>query len=462
MKRTGRVLCLVVALLLMLSIAACGSQTGSQSAATTETAAVQQSAAATAAAETKADKQEEITLNVDLMFNMESGTDAKGIAVAKAIKRMNADHPNIKINLNTVAHDDYQTKMLTAAASNSLPDIFNIKGSWLKLMVTNKNVGSLDEYFKKDAEWKDQFIPDAFADVTYNGSIYGAPFQMLTTGNIYYNKNIFAEAGYKEFPKTWDEFIDCMTKIKKLGYTPISLGNKGLWVANSCYFGTMGDRAASDAWYNGIMANTAKFTDPDILLAAEKFQQLAKIGAFNADMNSIDNSQQRTAYYNRKAACFFEGNWAISDMIVTCPKEVLAETEINILPVFSDGKGKAGRVSGGSAWGNAYSASLSGTKRDAAVLFLKYTTDNKYGADLLDAGDFPGVKVPGYDLSKLNPFAKKYYDLRNTWAMAPMMDCHFDTSVIDAMNVGFQDLLTGQITPKQWGERVQAEYEKVK
>ncbi|MHB8062716.1 MAG: extracellular solute-binding protein, partial [Ruminiclostridium sp.] len=316
-------------------------------------------------------------------------------------------------------------------------------------------------YLKNDPDWKSEFIPDALNDVTYDGSIYGAPFQMLTCGNIFYNKAIFAEAGYSEFPKTWDEYIDCLTKIKGLGYTPISLGNKGLWVANSCYFGTLGDRTATDSWFKGIMANSgAKFTDPDIVLAVEKLQQLEKLGAFNTDMNSIDNSQQRTAFYKGKAASFFEGNWAISDMIVNCPKEILDNTEIALLPTIPGSKGAGDRVAGGSAWGNAYAASLEGAKRDAAVLFLKYSTDNAYGADLLDAGDFPGVKVPDYDLNKLNPFAKKYYNLRNTWTMAPQYDCQFDTSVIDAMNVGFQNILTNQITPKQWGESVQAEYEK--
>lgn len=446
-------LCLAVVVLMVITMGACGSQATSEG---INSSAV----ASTASDSTKQD--EDVTLNVDFMFNMSSGTtDAKGIAVGKALERLKADHPNITVEMNTVSHDDYQTAMMTAAASNSLPDVFNIKGSWLKNFVTNKQVGSLDEYFKNNPDWKEQFIPDAFNDVTYEGSIYGAPFQMLTCGNIFYNKEIFAKAGYAEFPKTWDAYIDCLKKIKDLGYIPISMGNKGLWVANSCYFGTLADRAATDSWFKGIMANSgAKFTDPDILVAVEKFQELEKNGVFNTDMNSIDNSQQRTAYYNGKAASFFEGNWAISDMIVNCPKEVLDNTGIALLPTIPGSKGAADRVAGGSAWGNAYSASLEGAKKDAAILFLKYTTDNTYGKDLLDAGDFPGVKVPDYDLSKLNPFVKKYYDLRNTWTMAPQLDCQFDTSVIDAMNVGFQDLLTNHITPKQWGESVQAEYER--
>ena len=38
-------------------------------------------------------------------------------------------------------------------------------------------------------------------------------------------------------------------------------------------------------------------------------------------------------------------------------------------------------------------------------------------------------------------------------------DCHFDTSVIDAMNVGFQELLLGEISAEEWGGNVQDEYE---
>lgn len=450
MKAIKRMLCLVVSLLVVFSLAACGTTPNDDASPSPSAAAPEESTA-----------PENVVVNVDYMFNMESGTDAKGVAVAKAIERMKADYPNIEISLNTVAHDDYQTKILTDAASGTLPDVFNVKGSWLKNLVTNGQVGNMDEYFAADPEWKDQFIPDSFIDMTYDGSVWGAPFQMLTCGNIFYNEAIFAEAGYDHFPTTWDEYIDCLKAIKEKGYTPIVMGNKGLWVANSCYFGTLCDRTAGQEWYDGIMANdgSASFTDPEVILAMQKFAELAEIGAFNEDMNSIDNIQMHTPYYNGEAASFYDGNWGIADMLVNCPEDILNNTGIAVLPTVEGGKGEAGRVAGGSAWGNAYAASLEGAQRDAAVLFIKYTTDDAYGTDLLDAGDFPGVAVADYDYSKLAPFAKEYFDFRSTMVMSPMYDCHFDTNVIDAMNVGFQEVLTGQITPEQWGEQVQAEYE---
>ncbi len=64
-------------------------------------------------------------------------------------KRLKEDYPNITINYDGSVHDDYQTIMMTYMASDSLPDVFNVKGSWIPNMVANGQLGTIDEFLRQ-------------------------------------------------------------------------------------------------------------------------------------------------------------------------------------------------------------------------------------------------------------------------------------------------------------------------
>ena len=64
-----------------------------------------------------------------------------------------------------------------------------------------------------------------------------------------------------------------------------------------------------------------------------------------------------------------------------------------------------------------------------------------------------------YDYGQISPLVAEYVALKETITNSQQYDCHFDTSVIDAMNVGFQELLLGEISAEEWGGNVQDEYE---
>ena len=57
------------------------------------------------------------------------------------------------------------------------------------------------------------YYPNVAKTFTYNGKTWGYP-QAFSSKAVYYNKDLFTKAGYKEFPKTWDEFLDATAKIK--------------------------------------------------------------------------------------------------------------------------------------------------------------------------------------------------------------------------------------------------------
>jgi len=78
------------------------------------------------------------------------------------------------------------------------------------------------------------------------------------------------------------------------------MGNKSNVPVGSTLFSTLADRVTGTEWFGGLATGQSKFTDPVFVEALNKLKELKDIGAFNADLNSIDEGQRDPLYFNRK------------------------------------------------------------------------------------------------------------------------------------------------------------------
>lgn len=420
----------------------------------TETTKAAEAAATTAS-------NEKITISMMDLW-AEDNTENIATSVRAALEQFRIDNPNITVKEEAIGDQTaYYTKLKTLAASNSLPDVFVCKGSELATFAKNDLVASLDDILNADPEWKGGYIPSAFEDLSTNGKIYATPYSMLSTHVIYYNKQILAAAGYDVFPTTWDDFTAMIGKIKANGITPIALGNKDQWVAESCILSALGDRFTGSEWFKGLVANSgSKFTDQGFVDALAALQQLGTMGAFNTDMNSINNDQQKTLYFNGEAAMFMEGSWAVG-AVVAGPAEIAANTEVAVFPSVNGGVGAAQATSGGSGSGFAVGIKNYEAKKEAIAKLLKAISGPAYSISIAEKGEPVAYPVANYDKSKVSELAIKYGKLASGLAFTPIYDSYLDPAVISVMNSGLQELLIGEVTPKDLAGKIQAEYEKV-
>lgn len=391
-------------------------------------------------------------------------TDVRVKAYFDAIDKFMADHPNVKIEHEGIPHDAYQQKIQVLAAANELPDVLDVKGSWNRNFVENNLITDLKPFINNDANWKSIIKETANLNFQIDDSVYGLSIESGgSTSMIYYNEDIFKECGIAEFPKTINEFYEAIEKIKSKGYTPISMGNKGKWLAESCYLSTLGNRFTGTDWTTSIINRTgnAKFTDQPFIDALAFMQDLAKRGAFNSDLNSIDYKQQRVPYYNKKAAMFVEGFWAISSVINDAPEDVAKATKITIFPDLLTGKGSANMTTGGpGGWAKSISKKLDGPARDAAIEWLKYYISVENATALYNNGIIPGMESDGYDKEKLHRLQLEYFDLMSTIEPCDVYDLTFDPAVESVLEAGLQELLIHSITPEKLANRIQKEFEK--
>ncbi|MFD2611191.1 extracellular solute-binding protein [Paenibacillus gansuensis] len=134
----------------------------------------------------------------------------------KVKKEFEEKHPGVTVELIPVPGQDFQTKFsLMMMDEKTAPDVLTEDTFLVNSDVAAGNLSPLDD---KLAAWEDwsKINPAVHEAVKgADGKLYGVPFNTDTRG-LYYNTNIFKEAGIPVpwQPKNWNEILDAAAKIK--------------------------------------------------------------------------------------------------------------------------------------------------------------------------------------------------------------------------------------------------------
>lgn len=147
-------------------------------------------------------------------------------------------HPTITINYKKLRLEEYESELLNALAEDRGPDIFSIHNTWMKKYqsklapmpdsitmvypVVSGTVKKETVYQKKTTksittkEIKDNFVDVVSHDVILDdGKVYGLPLSVDTLA-MYYNKDLFNNAGISTPPAYWNkEFLQDVKKLTK-------------------------------------------------------------------------------------------------------------------------------------------------------------------------------------------------------------------------------------------------------
>ena len=126
-------------------------------------------------------------------------------------------HPNIKIQYDVLGVADYTTKLLTAFASGSGPDVFNQTSALVAQYFTSRIMAPVDYAAMGYADEKALMAvySTGLDGIRFGGRIYGIPTEVSNYA-CYTNNAMWKEAGLdpnKDFPKTWEEFPAIAEKL---------------------------------------------------------------------------------------------------------------------------------------------------------------------------------------------------------------------------------------------------------
>ncbi|WP_445527889.1 ABC transporter substrate-binding protein [Streptomyces cyslabdanicus] len=123
----------------------------------------------------------------------------------------------IKVKLEVVPWSDLLTRILTATTSGQGPDVLNIGNTWSASL---QATGALLPWDAKNLDkigGKDRFVDSALGSTGAQGQDPAAVPLYSMAYALYYNKQIFADAGIAKPPATWDELVADGKKIQAKG-----------------------------------------------------------------------------------------------------------------------------------------------------------------------------------------------------------------------------------------------------
>lgn len=341
-------------------------------------------------------------------------TDIVDTVFADYIEEFQKLYPNITITYEAVT--DYAEDIKIRLTTDDWGDICMIPTNLQKNELPDEFVS-----FGEKATLDDLYV--MLNNFSYDGQVYGIP----STGNaqgIVYNKKVFENAGIEELPKTPDEFLDALQKIKDSSddtneviplYTNFAAGwTMGAWDAY------IGGSATGDADFMnyGIVHGENPFADngdgTGPYAVYNILYEAVSRGLTEDDPTTTDWEGCKGMINNGQIGCMVLGSWAVTQMQEAGPNA----DDIGYMPfpITIDG---AQYASAGPDYCYGINANASDENKIASMLYIKWLTEesgfsyDQGGLPISVDGKYPEVlsAFDGVELVVDNPAPEGEEDL---------------------------------------------------
>ena len=313
-------------------------------------------------------------------------------------------HPDVTIEVQVTSWNEYWTKLEAAAESNTMPDIF-----W---MHTNQilyyaDFGILADVTELYDDVEPNYYQNHFSEISIgnasgsDGRMYGVPKDKDNLVLVY-NTEMFDAAGvaYPDENWTWDDMLDASAKIYdatgKYGFMAYAEDHLGYW---SFVYQAGGYILNEDKTQAG-------FTQPGTEKAM-KFYIGIQDNEWCPNQTYFAETQPGTAFFSEMGSMYIEGNWELMNKATSYPN---MDGKWNVAPLPKcpdpvEGDGRATMSNG-----LCYATAARGKHRDIALEVMKFfgteeaqNIASSYGAAI---SAYNGTEQPYFDA-----FEKAGYDL---------------------------------------------------
>ena len=219
------------------------------------------------------------------------------------IAKFNEKYPDIKVEVQTIT--DYAGQMKTRMNSKEYGDVLMIPGD-----ISPKDYENFFEPLGDTEELSEKYL--GLNDRSYEGVQYGIPSQMNATGLVV-NKKVFEDAGITEFPKTTEDFIAALKKIKEndSSIVPLYTNYAAGWTLSNWDFTRPGVSGDPD-FTNEMTSDTSPFDEGDTMYTIyNTLYTVAKEGLIESDPTTSDWEQSKVDLANGKVAVMVLGSWTV-------------------------------------------------------------------------------------------------------------------------------------------------------
>lgn len=285
----------------------------------------------------KSSSSEKEKIEIRLLTRM-AGTTKQVEIYKDILKEFEKKHKDVKIIDESQGDESaFNNKLKTDIASGTLPNIFRIQGvANLGEYIDNGLLMNMDPILKDDPAWGDGFTEGAlkYYQVQGHEGTYGIPMESGLIG-VYYNEELFKEAGIDQFPETWNQLIDAIKKLEKIKVTPIALGAKSTYMAghlhDQIFYKWAGTEAAKK-----LGSRELKWTDKEVVETLKYVKDLNDMGAFGKDAAGLNDELVLTNFLEGKAGMIITGPWNIGSFTDESKTKFTKAIKVAKFPYFEE------------------------------------------------------------------------------------------------------------------------------
>ncbi len=390
--------------------------------------------------------------NVVTVWHWMTDRDAALKELAKRYKRQTG----VEIRMNLFAPSDVYTKKITASTqANILPDIFGVLDTKKTLsdFVRYGYIADLTEAFgENDHQWKESLFEKALSANTFEANntygvkagIYGVPLD-VTTIQMLYNKELLEKAGYKTPPKTFKEFIEVSSALRRVGIPGMVSGWGELWLV-SCFasnyaFNIMGEEKVM-ATYRGEVP----YTDADWIKVFDIFKKLTDNGMLVEGMITKPNKEAEQDFALGRAAFAFNGSWSVNVY-----REMNPDLQYGVMFPPAIQSDFPLEIWGGA--GSSFVVNERSSRKDKAVAFLKWLTAKEQQEYLArETNNLPSSREA---LAAIPQILEEFARGMDNATHPTIWELNEQAVVADRYGRGIQAILLGKKTPEQVAQEIQ-------
>lgn len=288
MKKYKRIFTLFLAVILVVSLGACGSSSndgGTESGGDTSQASGEK-------------------VDLKMIFwdsNQESGLNA----MAEGFMKQNE---NVSVKVEIVPWDEYWTKLQAAAQGGDLPDVVVMHPDQVETYASGGILMDLTDILDGETANRENYPDFVVADFNVDGKDYGIPKDIGTLA-LYYNKDLFDDAGV-EYPTndwTWDDLTAAAEKLtnKDAGIYGLNADNNG----QNFYWNLI--------WQNGgdVLSEDGKTCTFDSAETIEAMQYAVSFveKEYSPTPAQFANLTADEYFESGKSAMTFAGSWMLTE-----------------------------------------------------------------------------------------------------------------------------------------------------
>lgn len=363
------------------------------------------------------------------------------------IKAFESKYPDIKVNTELVAYNDYFTKLQTRIAGGQAPDVFELNYENFVQYASKGTLADLSAFIKDDKYFNpDQLNEQAFKAYQYNGKQYGM-VESFSNVVTFYNKDLFDKAGL-EYPTaawTWEDELEAAKKLtdeknKVWGtFAPVTM--------NEFY-----KIAAQNGGEVLDQEGNVKINSPENLEALTYMIENVtkhKVSPSPADMSGQSSED---LFKNGQLAILHTGIWMFDQF-----KDLPFKWDIQL---EAGNKQKAHHF-----FANGLAVSKDSKQQEAAYKFAAFMSASEEVAKIrVDASwELPAIsneEILKPYLEKAQPENRKaVFEALDSLVLPPVVENW--SKISDTTDKEFQKALNGDKTPKEVLQTLETEYEKI-